>query len=348
MAAQADHQTTARIQDFMSALHEAKAEWGFAHMLIAQAALGRPIHLAQPLDDAPYWHVEPITEIVRQYVFEEDIEMPEAPRGEPLKLLPTRMTKVNVPLASISHWDPLLPVPDDQMKEDDHDYAVRQSAVALDKERSIAFWCKAVQADPSEYGSIEEKDIFLAMTEQQMRQRSEAWGQQAVTLRNSLGLQPARVDADGACGVSSLSVAAGGTASQAEKEALREVVRIAAPQILADVRFQKLLFFLEGEPAHVEAPGRQPALGQSLLGGSACEDDAPANPDGLALETSQAATPLSLEVAATATTRFAVAVANATSAEAETLDAAPPVTVATASMPESVGGFNLSQDIPDA
>ena len=50
MAAQADHQTTARIQDFMSALHEAKAEWGFAHMLIAQAVLRRPIHLAQPVE----------------------------------------------------------------------------------------------------------------------------------------------------------------------------------------------------------------------------------------------------------------------------------------------------------
>jgi hypothetical protein len=67
------------------------------------------------------------------------------------------------------------------------------------------------------------------------------------------------------------------------------------------------------------------------------------------LETSQAATPLSLEVAATATLDSdGLAVANDTSAEAETLDAAPPVTVAAASMPESVDGFNLSQDIPDA
>jgi hypothetical protein len=50
MDAQAEQQTASRIQDFMTTLHEAKAEWGIFHMLIAQTVLRRPIHLAQPVD----------------------------------------------------------------------------------------------------------------------------------------------------------------------------------------------------------------------------------------------------------------------------------------------------------
>ena len=111
MAAQADQQTTSRIQDFMRTLHEAKAEWSIVRMLIEQAVLSRPINLAQPIKSAPYWHMQPITEIVTQYVLDQDIEVPEAPCGDPLMLLPTKMTEVNVPLEAITHWDPLLPVP---------------------------------------------------------------------------------------------------------------------------------------------------------------------------------------------------------------------------------------------
>ena len=146
----------------MNTLDDAKAEWNIFHMLIAQAVLHRPIHLAQPVEGAPCWNVEPITDIIGRYAFEHGIEMPEGPRGEPLLLLPTRMTEVHVPLASISHWDPLLPVPEDQMREDDRKYALRQSAVALEKEKPIACWSAAVQTDPSVYGSSEEKDIFVA------------------------------------------------------------------------------------------------------------------------------------------------------------------------------------------
>ena len=218
----------------MRTLHESKAEWGIFHMLVAQTVLKRPIHLALPLESAPYWHIEPITEIVRRYVFEAKIDIPEAPNGEPLRLLPTRMNQVDV-----------------------------------------ANWSSAVKTAPSMYGSSEEKDAFLDRELKEMEQRSRAWGKQAVSLRESLGLQPARVHADGACGLSSLSVAASGTASDKEKEALRAEVRNAAPQILDDVRFQKLRFILEGEPARVRASGRQPAQGQSLLGGSACEIEGP-------------------------------------------------------------------------
>ena len=63
-------------------------------------------------------------------------------------------------------------------------------------------------------------------------QRSQEWGQQAVSLRDTLGLQPSRVDADGACGLSALSVAAGGAASHEAKESLRKMVLNAAPQKL--------------------------------------------------------------------------------------------------------------------
>ena len=47
---EADQRTESRIQDFMSSLHKAKAEWGIFHMLIAQTALRRPILLAQPVE----------------------------------------------------------------------------------------------------------------------------------------------------------------------------------------------------------------------------------------------------------------------------------------------------------
>ena len=50
MVAQEDQQIASRIKDFMSSLHEAKAEWGFFHMFMAQAVLRRPIHLALPVD----------------------------------------------------------------------------------------------------------------------------------------------------------------------------------------------------------------------------------------------------------------------------------------------------------
>ena len=77
--------------------------------------------------------MQSINEIIGQYVWDHDIEMPEAPRGQPLQLLPTRMSKAYVDLAEISHWDPLLPVPIEQTDEDDHLYAERQCAVALEK-----------------------------------------------------------------------------------------------------------------------------------------------------------------------------------------------------------------------
>ena len=252
LVAQEDQQTASRIQEFMKTLHEAKAEWGMFHMLIAQEVLHRPIHVAQPVEGKRCWLMEPINDIISQYVWE-NIDMPEAPRGEPLRLLPTKMNNVHVPLASISHWDPLLPVPENQKNEDAHEYAQRQSAMALEKEKSAAYWHKAIEADPILYGNSDEKEAFLAREAKEMEQRSRAWGQQAVSLRDDLGLQPTRVDADGACGLSSLSMAAGGTASHKEKESLRREVCRAAEHILKDVRFQKLLFFLEGDPARDEA-----------------------------------------------------------------------------------------------
>ena len=156
MAAQADRQTTPRILAFLDTLSTAKAEWGISHMLLAQAVLRRPILLAQPIKSHPYWHMEPITDIVGQYVSEAGIalstKMLQTPSGKPLRLLPTRMNEVRVPLASISHWDPLLPVSDEQMHEDVHEYARLQSEVALVWEKSRADWPAMLQADASIYG----------------------------------------------------------------------------------------------------------------------------------------------------------------------------------------------------
>ena len=130
------------------------------------------------------------------------------------------------------------------MAADVHEYEMRQYAVALDREMSGTSWSELCKSDPGTYGSSEAKATFLAAEVEARKQRSEAWGRQAVSLRDHLRLRPARVDADGACGLSSLSVATGGTASHEEKESLRETVLMAAPKILEDDRFQKLLLFL--------------------------------------------------------------------------------------------------------
>ena len=65
----------------------------------------------------------------------------------------------------------------DQKSEDAHKYAQRQSAVALDKEKSSTNWHNALQADPGLYGDSDEKDAFLAREAKEMEQRSRAWGQ---------------------------------------------------------------------------------------------------------------------------------------------------------------------------
>ena len=174
MAAQECRQNASGIAEFVSTLLEAKAEWGIFHMLVAQAALRRPIHVAQPVEGEPYWHLEPINDIVGRYVFGAGVEVPEAPSGEPLRLLPTRLNEAHVPLASISHWDPLLPVSSDQMNLDVREYALRQCAVALEREKSAPCWRAALQADPSVYGGSVAKDSFLASELAEMEQRSQA------------------------------------------------------------------------------------------------------------------------------------------------------------------------------
>ena len=114
--------------------------------------------------------MQSINEIIGQYVWDYNIEMPEAPRGQPLQLLPTRMTKAYVDLAAISHWDPLLPVPIEQTDEDDHEYAERHSALELDREMTRPFWRQALQSDPEFYGGSDDRDAFLAEEKKSMKQ----------------------------------------------------------------------------------------------------------------------------------------------------------------------------------
>ena len=57
----------------MGTLDQPKAQWGMFHMVVAQAALQRPIHLAQPVDGDPDWHLEPINDIIGKYVFDERV-----------------------------------------------------------------------------------------------------------------------------------------------------------------------------------------------------------------------------------------------------------------------------------
>ena len=176
MAAQADRQTTSRILAFLDTLSTAKAEWGISHMLLAQAVLRRPILLAQPIKSRPYWRMEPISDIVGRCVsaagFALSARMLQTPSGEPLRLLLTRMNEVRVPLASISHWDPLLPVSDEQMLEDVHEYARLQSEEALDREKSRADWPAMLQGDASIYGGKGQKDVFLIAEFEAMEKRS--------------------------------------------------------------------------------------------------------------------------------------------------------------------------------
>ena len=179
-------------------------------------------------------------------------------------------------LASLTHWDALLPIPFEQMDETDHVYGQRKCAEALEREMSGKYWRAVVEADPNLYGnSKEDKDAFVAKELKAIDQRSRAWAEQAVSLRAGLNLRPVRVAADGACALSSLSVAEGGRGSDDEKEYLRKAVLAAAPKIFEDDdRYKKLLFILEGEPAHHQTSGQQPAQDQPLLGRSAGEGEA--------------------------------------------------------------------------
>jgi len=49
--------------------------------------------------------------IIIHYVQGADVEVPPAPAGVPLSLLPTNMLEVSVELGRFTHWDPPLPVP---------------------------------------------------------------------------------------------------------------------------------------------------------------------------------------------------------------------------------------------
>ena len=236
------------VEDFMATLDEPKAQWGLFHMIVAQTALQRPIYLAQPVDGVPGWHIEPVCDMVAAWLCDMDVEVPATPHGEPLRLLPTRLHQVRVSLESLSHWDPLVPVPIDQMKMAVEAYAEHHYRMALARAQSAPSWQRMLATDASTYGGDRQKQAFLAEEYATMERQSQAWGNQAAELRQALGCVPIRVIADGSCASASLSIAMGGKASLSDKDALRNRVRDEAERMLKEVEMQKLLFLIDGKP----------------------------------------------------------------------------------------------------
>ena len=234
----------------MGTLDQPKAQWGIFHMVVAQAALKRPIHVAQPVDGNPQWRLEPINEIVERYLFtfDERVDVPKAAQAEPLRLLLARLNEVRVTLDRLTHWDPLVSVRHDHTKFADHEYAGYRRRGALARAHSAPAWSDAQNADISKHRSRDEKEAFLASELEAMEARSQAWGQQALELREALQVVPQPVIADGSCALASLSKAMGGGASHDETEALRKLVQDEAVRLLEDTSMQRLLFMLEGKP----------------------------------------------------------------------------------------------------
>ena len=98
------------IEEFLRSLENPNARWGFFHMIVAQKALERPIHVARPVEGGS-WLMQPINDFVGGFVHNPNLEVPEATEEEPLRLLPTGLNEVCAHLSSLSHWDPLLPLP---------------------------------------------------------------------------------------------------------------------------------------------------------------------------------------------------------------------------------------------
>ena len=69
-----DSRAHSTVKDFMATLDEPNAQWGLFHMIVAQTALQRPIHLAQPVDGIPCWHIECSAIVLDKFKFGIDIQ----------------------------------------------------------------------------------------------------------------------------------------------------------------------------------------------------------------------------------------------------------------------------------
>ena len=147
----------------MATLDEPNAQWGLFHMIVAQTALQRPIHLAQPVDEYPGWRMEPVRDIVAAALIDAGVDVPATPQSDPLRLLPTRLNEVRVPLQSLSHWDPFLPVPQDQMELDIATHAHHHHREALAMAQSAHSWQRMLTAGTSTYGGGAQKNAFLTV-----------------------------------------------------------------------------------------------------------------------------------------------------------------------------------------
>ena len=139
------------VDEFVRTFENPSAEWGIPHMVFAEAVLGRPIVVAQPVSERPHWHLVSLHEIVTQYACDAGVVVPEAPGGEPLYLLPTRMKEVHVSLDSMSHWDPLVQVTPDEEVMHSLEYTRLRAKEELDRETASSEWQGVMQADPISY-----------------------------------------------------------------------------------------------------------------------------------------------------------------------------------------------------
>ena len=139
------------VDEFVRTFENPNAEWGIPHMLAAETILERPIVLAQPVAEHPHWHLLSLHDLVVQFVCDAGVVVPEAPSGEPLHLLPTRMKGAHVSLSSLSHWDPLVRATLDEMAMHSQEYAQLRAKEELERETESPEWQGVIQADPITY-----------------------------------------------------------------------------------------------------------------------------------------------------------------------------------------------------
>ena len=80
---------TKQMQESMEKLRASNVEWGMLHAVVAQHVLQRPICLALPVDGGDMFHTLPLNDVVSTYLLD-TVEVPSAPDGAPLYVLPTR------------------------------------------------------------------------------------------------------------------------------------------------------------------------------------------------------------------------------------------------------------------
>ncbi len=232
----------------LEALRCRTEEWGIFDFMVAQEVLWRPIEIVHPSADGPPWAMTALSSLVKAFL-PKDSEVPTVPSGVSVFILPTKARTEDsaVPFAEVTHWVPLHLATPLQSKTNAEEYEEQQLQERRSQEEKEPSWLELLAADATIYGGQEAKSWWVSQERERVDRRCAAWARQAVGLRD-LGFVACPVDADGACGASTLHIACSEAklAAQVDKDAVRGKVADAAPRVRFDPRFMLLFRYLEG------------------------------------------------------------------------------------------------------